>query len=122
MACMTRPELEARAAAFAVAVFHLCGTVRSLPGGRSPADQLADASSSASANYRSTSRSRSRKEFASKMGVVAEEADEAVGWLEHLQAVKLGDPARVAELLAEAKELRNIFAASYRTSRRPRDH
>jgi hypothetical protein len=52
------------------------------------------------------------------MSVVAEEADEAVGWLEHAQAVKLGDPAQVAELLAEAMELRNVFAASYRTSRR----
>lgn len=115
---MKRPELEARAAAFAAAAFNLCNVVRTLPGGRNPADQLADAASSASSNYRATSRSRSKKEFAAKMGVVAEEADEAVGWLEHLAATKLGDQATVKLLLDEAKQLRNIFAASYRTSNR----
>ena len=54
------------------------------------------------------------------MAVVAEEADEAVGWLEHLSAVGLGNAQQVASLLAEARELRNIFAASYKTSRRRR--
>ena len=52
------------------------------------------------------------------MGVVAEEADEAVGWLEHLAATKLGDPATVNSLLDEARQLRNIFAASYKTANR----
>jgi four helix bundle protein len=113
---MLRPELEARAAALALAAFHLCNVVRKLPGGQNPADQLADSASSASSNYRATSRSRSKKEFAAKIGVVAEEADEAVGWLEHMAAAKLGDPATVNSLLDEARQLRNIFAASYKTS------
>jgi four helix bundle protein len=117
---MDRAELEARAAAFAVAAFHLCNSIRTLPGGRNPADQLADASSSASSNYRATSRARSRREFASKMAVVAEESDEAVGWLEHIFATKLGNAQQVSTLLAEARELRNIFAAAYKTSRQRR--
>ena len=113
-----RPELEARSAAFAAAVFSLGNAVRAQPGGRHPADQLVDAATSVGANYRATSRSRSHREFVAKIGVVAEEADEAVYWLELFVTTGLGDPSIVAMLLAEAKELRAIFAASYATSRR----
>src|SRR5262245_25846830 len=116
---MLRPELEARAAAFAKAAFDLCQTVRGLPGGRTAADQLVKSSSSASLNYRASSRSRSRDEFAAKMGVIAEEADESAGWLEYMVDTKLvaADDA-VTALVREAKELRSIFAASYKTANR----
>jgi len=117
---MERPELEARSAAFASAVFALCEAVRRQPGARNPSDQLVDATSSVGANYRSSSRSRSRREFVAKIAVVAEEADEAVFWLEFFASTRLGDQSVVGPLLAEAKELRAIFAASYRTSRRGR--
>jgi four helix bundle protein len=117
---MERQELEARALAFAVAVKSLCEEIRKQPIAWNTAGQLLDASTSMSSNYRSTSRSRSRAEWISKLGTVVEEADESVHWLEFVVASKLASPARVAPLLAEAKELRNIFAASYATSRRNR--
>jgi len=117
---MERPELEARSAAFAAAVFALCKAVRQQPGARNPSDQPLDAASSVGANYRSSSRSRSRREFVAKISVVAEEADEAVYWLEFFASTRLGDQDVVGPLLAEAKELRAIFAASYKTSRRGR--
>lgn len=114
---MNRPELEARSAAFAAAVVELCKEIRTLPGGRNHADQLSDAATSVASNYRATSRSRSDKEFAAKIGVVAEEADEAVYWLELVAKTGFCDAAKGKDFLAEAKELRNIFAASYRTAR-----
>ena len=117
---MERPELEARSAAFAAAVFALCQVVRLQPGARHPSDQLVDAASSVGANYRASSRSRSRREFVAKIAIVAEEADEAVFWLEFFANTRLGDQDVVQPLLAEAKELRAIFAASYKTSRRGR--
>ena len=117
---MDRPELETRSAAFATNVFALCQAVRPCPGGRNPADQLVDAAPSVGANYRATSRARSRKEFVAKIGVVAEEADETVYWLEFLLSTELGDRATVEGLLSEAKELRAIFAASYKTARHGR--
>lgn len=115
---MDRPELEARSAAFATAVVELCKDVRIRPGGRNHADQLSDAATSSASNYRATSRSRSPKEFAAKMGTVAEEADEAVYWLELITTTGLCDVPKGKLLLMEAKELRNIFAASYKTARR----
>jgi len=52
-----------------------------------------------------------------KLGIVAEEIDESVYWLELMQRTGLGDPSMIGRLLPEAKELRAIFAASYRTAR-----
>jgi four helix bundle protein len=115
---MDRGELEARCLAFGVAVFAFCRGWHGTPGGRGPGGQLVDCATSIGANYRATSRARSRAEFVSKLAIVVEEADEAVFWLEFVQRVGLGDAAAAERLLGDAKELRAIFAASYRTARR----
>ena len=115
---MERDDLEGRTAAFAVAIFSLVNTARDKPGGRRPADQLLDCATSVGANYRASARARSRDEFIAKLGVVNEEADEVVYWLQFFKSTNLADDAKVAELLAEAKELRSIFAASCRTAKR----
>jgi four helix bundle protein len=106
--------------AFAVAVKDLCVELRQLPIAWGTAGQLLDASTSMAANYRTTSRARSRAEWVAKLGIVVEEADEALHWLEFIAASNLAPAPRLAPLLAEATELRNIFAASYATSRRNR--
>jgi four helix bundle protein len=118
---MDRRQLEARTAAFAVACFRLTGAVRDRPGGRRPADQLQDCATSVGANYRSSARARSRAEFVARLGVANEEADEAVYWLEFLTTTVLAPTTEVAPILAEARELRAILAASYATAKRGRD-
>ena len=115
---MTRPELEARSMAFAVAVKVFCEELRRQPIAWNTAGQLLDAATSMAANYRATSRARSRAEWNAKIGVVAEEADETLHWLEFVQASELAKPERVEPLLNEAQQLRAIFAASAGTSRR----
>ena len=47
--------------------------------------QLLRCSTSIGANYRAACRGRSRAEFAAKLGIVLEEADETVFWLELFQ-------------------------------------
>lgn len=71
---------------------------------------------SVAANYRAACRARSRAEFISKLGTVVEECDESVYWLEYLARTGMMFTGH-ADLLAEAQELRAIFAASYRTAR-----
>lgn len=115
---MDRRELEARSQAFASAVIALCEAVRTHPNWRQQADQLCDAASSVGANYRASGRARSRAEFVAKLGTVNEESDEAVYWLELMVQGQAAEPAWLAPLLQEAKELRAIFAASYGTARR----
>ena len=72
---------------------------------------------SMAANYRAVCRARSKAEFVAKIGVVVEEADETVFWLEVITESRLVDGARVAPLLKEGNELLAIFAASQRTAR-----
>lgn len=115
---MERADLEARTAALASAAYRLANAARVCPGGRRPADQLLDCATSVGANYRASARARSRDEFIAKLGVVTEEADEVVYWLEFFRSVSLGDTETVERLLAEAKELRAIFASAVRTARR----
>jgi four helix bundle protein len=115
---MLRSDLEERSARFAADVFGLTNAVRANPGGRRPADQLLDCATSVASNYRASARARSRDEFIAKLGVVNEEADEVVYWLEFLWRAGLGEPSRVDRLLAEAKELRAIFSASCGTAKR----
>ena len=81
----SKPEqLRDRTKAFALRVIRL---FRSLP---HQADtyilgkQLLRCSTSVAANYRAVCRSRSKAEFVSRISIAAEEADEAVLWIELL--------------------------------------
>jgi four helix bundle protein len=115
---MNREELETRSRTFAVRVVALCHAARDTPAWRSIADQLSDSATSAAANYRASARARSRAEFVAKLGIVNEESDETVYWLELMRDGQIGDRREVGLLLPEAKELRAIFATSYATAKR----
>jgi four helix bundle protein len=80
--------------------------------------QLLRSGTSVGANYRATGRARSRAEFVSKIGIVVEEADETVFWLECLIKSGIVRPELLQDLIKEANELLAIFAASQRTARR----
>ena len=69
------------------------------------------------ANYRATCRARSRAEFIAKIGLVAEESDESLGWLELISALDLSNSPELTWLRSEANELLAIFAASQKTAR-----
>jgi four helix bundle protein len=70
------------------------------------------------ANYRAVCRARSKAEFIAKIGVVVEEADETVFWLELLIDTGIIAQAKLNNLLKEANELLSIFAASQKTAKR----
>lgn len=115
---MDKNELQERSLAFAVAITGMTQVMRDRPAGRGPADQLSRCATSVGANYRAACRARSRAEFVSKLGLVVEEIDEAVYWLELIARTGLADPANLEGLLDEAQQLRAIFAASYGTARK----
>lgn len=52
------------------------------------------------------------------MGIVEEEADEALFWMELLVDAKLVDAGRLKDLMAEANELLAIAVSSIRTAKR----
>ena len=81
------------------------------------ANQILRSSTSMAANYRAVGRSRSKAEFIAKMGVVLEEADETVFWLEMLAESGIVSSEKLKLLVQEANELMLIFSASRRTAK-----
>jgi four helix bundle protein len=111
-------ELRARTKKFALRIIRL---FRSLPRSADAqvlGKQLLRSGTSVGANYRAAGRARSRAEFASKIAIVVEEADEVVFWLECLVESGIVRQELLQDLLKEANELVAIFAASHRTSRK----
>lgn len=110
-------ELCERTKQFALRVIRLS---QAMPSGREAdviGKQLLRCSTAVAANYRTAGRARSKAEFVAKLGIVVEEADETVFWLEMLGDSELVKKERLGELLTEANELLAIFAASRRTAR-----
>lgn len=70
------------------------------------------------ANYRAACRARSKAEFIARIGVVAEEADEAVLWLELLTESGILSVEKTSSLLTEARELAAVFTSSQQTARK----
>jgi four helix bundle protein len=103
--------------AHALAVFRLTRPLMREPSSRHVADQLFRAATAVAANYRSACLGRSPREFAAKLGVVREEADETVFWLEFSDRAGLTVGPAAAAILAEARELAAIVSAAYRTTK-----
>jgi four helix bundle protein len=100
---------------FAEGVFRMCRAIPRTFEGRHVSGQLFRSSSSVAANYRAARRARSKKEFAAKIGVVVEDADESLFWLEFAIRVKLLTGPSVAVLRSEARELVAILTATRHT-------
>jgi four helix bundle protein len=71
--------------------------------------QVIRSGTSVGANYREALRARSKKEFVSKIGIVEQEADETLYWLELLDESGLMDGSLLKNLIKEADELVAIF-------------
>src|SRR5207248_2781467 len=65
----------------------------------------------------SVCRARSKAEFISRIGVVVEESDETVFWLEMIVETEIMPKHEVQPHLCEANELLAVFAASQRTAK-----
>jgi four helix bundle protein len=111
-------QLKARTMAFALKALQLVDKISNTHSGQVVARQLAKSATSVGANYRACCNARSRVEFIAKLGVVVEETDESVYWLEMLnQSSSASRSSEVAPVLAEARELRAIFAKALGTAR-----
>ncbi len=110
-------ELRSRTKRFALRIIRLFRHLPRTTEAQVLGKQLLRSGTSVGANYRAAGRARSKAEFISKMGIVVEEADETVFWIECLIDSGIVKPDLLTDLLAEANELLAIFAASQRTAR-----
>ena len=79
--------------------------------------QLLRCGTSVGANYRAACRGRSRADFISKLGIVEEEADEAIYWIEILIKSDLVKQSKVENLLDETRQILAIVISSINTAR-----
>lgn len=130
---MNSTELQNRTKKLALEIIKLA---KQLPNNRVSwtfSDQIIRSATSVAANYRAVCRARSDKEFIAKMGVVIEEADETLFWLEMIDESgimiddlknddlrfrneKVQNPkSKINNLKDEANQLVSIFVASAKT-------
>lgn len=79
--------------------------------------QMIRSATSVAVNYRAAGRTRSRAEFSSNPGIVEEEADETLFWIEMLIEAKKITEAEVAGLLEETIEIVAIFSTANKTAK-----
>jgi four helix bundle protein len=110
-------QLRDRTKAFALRVIRMSDSLPRTRSGSVIGNQVLRSATGMAANYRAAGRSRSKAEFVAKIGVVIEEADETVFWLEMLQDSGIVKPTKLDSMLDEANQLLAIFTASRRTAK-----
>lgn len=111
-------ELKKRTKRFAIRIVKMFRCLPKTEEAKIIGRQVLRSGTSVAANYRAVCRARSTAEFIAKMGIVVEEADETVFWLELLVETEIVPEVKMKELLLEANEILAIFAASQRTARK----
>lgn len=103
-------QFKTRTKAFALRIIRLFKSLPATAAEQVVGKQLLRAATSVAANYRAACRARSPKEFAAKVGVCLEEADEALFWLEILGEAELVAADRLTDLQQEAHEIVSVLA------------
>jgi four helix bundle protein len=114
---MDSNELKERTKRFALNVIRLASSLPKRREAEVIARQIIRSATSLGANYRSACRARSKADFVSKIGLVEEEVDETLYWLELLVGANIVQKETLNALLSEANELVAIFTATGRTAR-----
>ena len=118
---LNQEEMKKRTKLFALGIIQL---VESLPKERTAevlGRQLLRSGTSVGSNYRSACRAKSIADFISKMGIVEEEADESLYWMELIIEAGVEVSIKMEALMKEAGELLSITVASIKTARKNRN-
>ena len=115
---MNQEEMKQRTKLFALGIIQL---VESLPKERTAevlGRQLLRSGTSVGSNYRSACRAKSIADFIAKMGIVEEEVDESLYWMELLIEAGIEVSINMEALMKEARELLSITVASIKTAKK----
>ena len=117
---MNEEELKQRSKQFALRIVKLVGALPRTREAEVIGKQLLRSATSVGANYRAACRARSKADFISKIGIVEEEADESLYWLELIVEAGLLPASSVSDLMREADELVAIFVATGHSAKKNR--
>ncbi|MEP7211822.1 MAG: four helix bundle protein [Acidobacteriota bacterium] len=111
-------DLKTRTKRYALRIVKLVESLSRTQTSQVIGKQLLRCGTSVAANYRAACRARSNADFIAKMGIVEEETDESVFWIEMLVETGLIKYSLVEELLNEGNQLTAIWVSSINTARR----
>ncbi len=117
---MTEKEFKRRTKRFALRVIRLVEALPKTKTGSVIGYQLLKAGTSVGANYRAACRGKSAKDVIAKLGIVEEEADESLFWMERLIEAELVPEKRLADLMQEGDEILAMTVSSIKTLRKRR--
>ena len=115
---MSPEEFRKRAKTFALRIVKLVGQLPKTTAAQVMGRQLMRCGTSVGANYRAACRARSRMDFIAKLGIVEEECDESLYWMELLIESGAMTPKRLSLLMNEAGEILSMVVRSINTARR----
>jgi four helix bundle protein len=110
-------ELKTRTKKLAISVMRFVDNLPKSDSTTIISRQIIRSVTSVEANYRAACRSRSKADFINKLGIVEEEADETLFWLEMLVESGKVKKENVASLYKEVDEIVAIFSASHKTAK-----
>ncbi len=110
-------DLKQRTKTFALRIIKLVESLPKTPASRTIGNQLLRSGTSVAANYRAACRARSNADFIAKLGIVEEETDESVFWIEMLVDAEIIKRSLVEMLIDEGNQLTAIWVSSINTAR-----
>jgi four helix bundle protein len=117
---MNPDEMKSRTKEFAKEIVELCRKLPNNREGRLIGNQVFKSGTSIAANYRAACRGRSKAEFVSKLGIVLEEGDETLFWLELIWEMDICRENVVPSLMKECDEIVAIVVSSIKTAKQER--
>ena len=108
-------DLRSRTKQFALRVVRLFGRLPKSSEAQVIGKQLLRSGTSVAANYRESCRARSAAEMIAKLGIVEQELDESMLWLELLGDAEIVDSELLRDILAESEELLKMTVSSIKT-------
>ena len=104
-------DLEERTLKFAKQIIHVCQDLPANTVNFKLIDQLIRSAGSIGANYREANDALGKKDFAQRLRIARKEAKETIFWLELVVEANLKFKERIAPLIDECSQLRNILSA-----------
>jgi four helix bundle protein len=114
---MDSEQLKDRTKKLAIDIIRLTDTLQKSDSTTILNRQIIRSATSVAANYRAACRARSKADFVNKLGIVEEEADETLFWIDMFIESGKVKKENIINLYKEADEIVAIFSASHKTAK-----
>jgi len=111
------PDLRIRTKQFALRIIRMFGALPTTTQAQVLGKQVLRSGTSVAANYREACRARSDAELISKLGIVSQELDETLLWLELLVESDIFSESRLSNLIGECEELQKMTVTAIKKTK-----